>query len=181
MLVQWRIWNWLSANSRVRGINTPEILFYTTPINSSHSNNINRKYHNICECLLQRMHFIYIMVNLQPKKNLSKKDMIISHQKMRNTRCYVHVSRSHSLVGSLCSIPMPYLRHELFTFFLLNSKGPHETCNRGATGSGLSSWVNPLNLSPRPHFLWLSNELTAAPPWLASFPLHFLGAKQSTE
>ena len=41
---------------------------------------------------------------------------------------------------------------------LLNSKGPHETCNRGSNGQGSLSQANPLNLSSRLPFLWLSSE-----------------------
>ena len=35
---------------------------------------------------------------------------------------------------------------------LLNSKGPRETCDQGAMGSGSLSCANPLNLLPSPLF-----------------------------
>ena len=65
---------------------------------------------------------------------------------------------------------------------LLNSKVPRETCNQGGNGQqqlclGLTY---PLNLSPRPSFLWLFTELTAALPWFTSVTVTFASQRVHT-
>ena len=55
-------------------------------------------------------------------------------------------------------------------YFLLNSKSPREICNQGSRRQWQFIPGLPRILSPRPLFLPLPSELTAAPPWLTSCP-----------
>lgn len=79
-------------------------------------------------------------------------------------------------VQALFSMPRPFLGHGLFTFFLLNSKGPHKSFNQGRSGQWQLIEANPLNLCPRLPFPLTFQCANSRPVLVHLFPIIFLGS-----
>ena len=103
-----------------------------------------------------------ILLKLSPK--------ILAHRRKIKT-----LKTKDTSTSCLWSTAISVLRHEIFIFFLLNSKSTHETCNQGSSGQWqLTLGLAHESVSKAP--LFSDSPLSYKQPHQAHFfPILFLG------